>query len=69
MNAQGTTHRMPRTITVSRETLKVTHVEYADANETQFNECCRMVLQLHGLQNMADLIPREGLPNFHQVEI
>ena len=62
-------HRMPLTITVSRETLEVTHVEYAYANETQFRECCRMILKLHGLDEMADQIPRDGVPNFHLMEI
>lgn len=66
---QGKTHRMPVTITVSRKTMEITHVEYAEANEAQFRECCRMILRLHGLDEMADLIPREGLPNFHLVEI
>lgn len=66
---QGKTHRMPLTITVSRKTLKITHVEYAEANETQYLECCRMILQLNGLTEMADMIPRKGLPNFHQMEI
>jgi len=61
--------RMPLTITVSRETLEVTHVEYAYANETQFRECCRMILKLHGLDEMAEQIPRNGVPNFHLMEI
>lgn len=66
---QGKTYRMPVTITVSRKTMKITHVEYAEANEAQFRECCRMILKLHGLDEMAELIPRDGVPNFHQMEI
>lgn len=62
-------HPIPCVITVSRKTGKVTNVEYAMPTETQYLYFCKSLLQLKGLDELADLIPVGGIPKFHQMEI
>lgn len=62
-------HPIPCCITVSRKTGEVTHVEYAMPTEKQYLYFCKTLLQLKGLDDLAELIPVGGIPNFHPVEI
>lgn len=62
-------HPIPYCITVSRKTGEITHVEYKMPTEKQYLYYCKTLLQLYGLDELADLIPVGGIPNFHPMEI
>lgn len=62
-------HPIPYSITVSRKTGEITHVEYKMPTERQYLYYCKTLLQLYGLDELADLIPVGGIPNFHPMEI
>lgn len=62
-------HPIPYSITVSRKTGEITHVEYAMPTERQYLYFCKTLLQLYELDEVADLIPVGGIPNFHPMEI
>lgn len=62
-------HPIPCAITVSRKTGEITHVEYKMPTEKQYLYFCKTLLRLKGLDELADLIPVDRVPNFHPVEI
>lgn len=59
-------HPIPCSFTVSRATGEITHVEYAMPTKRQYLYYCKTLLQLYGLDDLAELIPVGGIPEFHK---